>query len=57
MSSKKYIFEKYYSIFFLYRIRRHLRGYFIMLDWCDAMAIQWKDKLKLILLVGPFTTW
>ena len=28
-----------------------------MLDWCDAMDIQWKDTLELILLVGPFTTW
>ena len=28
-----------------------------MLDWCDAMDIQWKDKLELILLVGPLTTW
>jgi len=26
-----------------------------MLDWCDAMDIQWKDTLELILLVGPFT--
>ena len=28
-----------------------------MLDGCDAMDIQWKDTLELILLVGPFTTW
>ena len=28
-----------------------------MLDWCDAMDIQCKDTLELILLVGPFTTW
>ena len=28
-----------------------------MLDWCDAMDIQWKDTLESILLVGPLTTW
>jgi hypothetical protein len=28
-----------------------------MLDWCDAMDMQCKDKLELILLVGPLTTW
>jgi hypothetical protein len=28
-----------------------------MLDGCDAMDIQWKDTLELILLVGPFKTW
>jgi len=27
-----------------------------MLDGCDAMDIQWKDKPELILLVVPFTT-
>jgi hypothetical protein len=31
--------------------------YDIMLDWCDAMDMHWRDKLELILLVGPFTTW
>ena len=28
-----------------------------MLDWCDAMDIQWRDTLELILLMGSFTTW
>ena len=55
MSSKKYIIRKYFQLIFLFRIRSHLRGYYIMLDWCDAMDIQWKDTLELILLVGPFT--
>jgi hypothetical protein len=27
-----------------------------MLGWCDAMDMQWKDNLELILLVGLFTT-
>jgi hypothetical protein len=56
MSRKKYIIRKKFSIYFFYRIRRHLRGYYIVLDWCDAMDTQWRDKLELIQLVGPLTT-
>jgi hypothetical protein len=55
MSSKKYIIRKYFQLIFLI-IRNRLRGYYIMLDGCDAMDIQWKDKPELILLVVPFTT-
>lgn len=44
-------------IFFLLGTKGHSRTYYIMLDGCDAMDIQWKDTLELILLVGPFTTW
>ena len=42
--------------YFLLNFGEYQLGYSITLDWCDAMDIQWKDKLELILLVGPFTT-
>lgn len=51
------LLKNIFRLFFLLRIRRHRRGYYIMLDWCDAMDLQWRDKLELILLMGLFTTW
>jgi hypothetical protein len=34
--------RKYFLMFF--RIKRHLKGHYIVLDCCHAMYIQWKDK-------------
>ena len=40
--------------FIFFRIRRRLRGYYIMLDGCDAMDIQWRDKFELRLLRNQY---